>query len=84
MFNGSALSNGVFEHEVNAHKGPVVTRITHELYELDEKLGLYGGGGYDFRLDVPGMLRTASMPPEYPAWGSAFKQAMRPWLRIHS
>ncbi len=80
MFNGSALSNGVFEHEVNAHKGPVVTRITHELYELDEKLGLYGGGGYDFRLDVPGMLRTASMPPEYPAWGSAFKQAMRPWF----
>jgi choline dehydrogenase-like flavoprotein len=80
MFNGGALSNGVFEHEINGHKGPVVTRITQELYELDEKLGLVGGGAYDFRVDVPAMLRTMSMPPEYPAWGSAFKKEMRPWF----
>ena len=80
MFNGGALSNGVFEHEVNGHKGPVVTRISQEFYELDEKLGLVGGGGFDFRVDVPAMLRTLSMPPDYPTWGSAFKKEMRPWF----
>ncbi|MEP6835404.1 MAG: GMC family oxidoreductase [Gemmatimonas sp.] len=80
MFNGGALSNGVFEHEINGHKGPVVTRISQELYELDEKLGLVGGGGYDFRVDVPAMLRTLSMPPEYPTWGIEFKKQMRPWF----
>ena len=80
MFNGGALSNAVFEHEVNGHRGPVVTRISQEFYELDEKLGLVGGGGFDFRVDVPAMLRTLSMPPDYPTWGSAFKKEMRPWF----
>lgn len=80
MFNGGALSNGEFEHEINGHKGPVVTRISHELYELDEKLGFIGGGGFDFRVDVPALLRTMSMPPEFPQWGSEFKARMRPWF----
>lgn len=80
MFNGGALSNGVYEHEVNGHKGPVVTRISQEFYELEEKLGLIGGGGFDFRVDVPALLRTMSMPPEYPTWGSEFKKQMRPWF----
>ena len=81
MFNGGALSNGEFEHEINGHKGPVVTRISHELYELDPKLGFIGGGGYDFRVDVPAMLRTLSMPPEFPQWGADFKARMKPWLQ---
>ena len=80
MFNGGAISNGEFEHEIHAHKGPVVTRITHELYELDPKLGLYGGGGYDFRLSVPALIRTMSMPHDGPQWGGAFKQRMRTWF----
>ncbi|MEO7995827.1 MAG: GMC family oxidoreductase [Gemmatimonadaceae bacterium] len=80
MFNGGALSNAEFEHEIHAHKGPVVTRITHELYELDQKLGFIGGGGYDFRLDVPGLIRTLSMPPDFPQWGIEFKKKMRPWF----
>ena len=77
MFNGGATSNGEFEHEIHAHKGPVVTRITHELYELDPKLGLYGGGGYDFRVSVPALMRTMSMPPDGPQWGGEFKKRMR-------
>ncbi len=80
MFNGGALSNGEFEHEIHAHKGPVVTRITHELYELDPTLNLIGGGGYDFRISVPALFRTMEMPSTGPQWGSAFKQRMRSWF----
>lgn len=81
MFNGGALSNAEFEHEINGHKGPVVTRITHELYELDPKLNFTGGGGYDFRVDVPAMLRTLSMPQDGPQWGADFKARIKPWLQ---
>lgn len=80
MFNGSALTNGTYEHEVHGHKGPVVTRISQEFFELEEKLGLVGGGGFDFRVDVPALFRTMSMPPDYPAWGAEFKKQMRPWF----
>ena len=80
MFNGGTTSHGEFEHEIHAHKGPVVTRITQEHYELDEKLGLVGGGGFDYRVSVPGLMRTMDMPKNGPMWGSAFKQRMRPWF----
>jgi choline dehydrogenase-like flavoprotein len=80
MFNGGAISNAEFEHEIHGHKGPVVTRITHEPYELDPKLGFIGGGGFDFRVDVPALIRTLSMPDDGPMWGSEFKKRMRPWF----
>lgn len=80
MFNGGALVRGEFEHEVNGHRGPVVTRISHHLYELDPSLGFIGGGGFDFRFDVPAMLMTLSMPESGPQWGSAFKARIRPWF----
>ena len=80
MFNGAAGASGEFEHEIHAHKGPVVTRITQEHYELDEKLGLIGGGGYDFRISMPALMRTARMPADGPTWGSDFKKRMRPWF----
>ena len=80
MFNGGTTSSGEYEHEIHAHKGPVVTRITQEHYELDPSLGLIGGGGFDFRVSVPGLMRTMSMPNDGPMWGSAFKQRMRPWF----
>jgi len=80
MFNGASQSTGEFEHEIHAHKGPVVTRITQEFYELDPKLNLVGGGGHDFRISVPGLLRTVSMADDGPMWGSGFKARMRPWF----
>ncbi len=80
MFNGGSNSNGMFEHEVHAHKGPPVTRVTQELYELDETLGLIGGGGYDFRMGQAALMRTARMAEELPQWGAAFKRTMRPWF----
>ncbi len=80
MFNGGGSASGEFEHEVHAHKGPVVTRISQEHYELDPKLGLFGGGGFDFRISNPALLRTSSMPDEGQMWGSDFKKRMRQWF----
>jgi choline dehydrogenase-like flavoprotein len=80
MFNGNPGARGEFEHDVNAHRGPVVTRITHQPYELDPALGLFGGGGFDFRLSVPALIHTLGMPEDGPQWGSAFKQRLRPWF----
>jgi choline dehydrogenase-like flavoprotein len=80
MFNGGTTTSGEFEHEVHAHKGPVVTRITQEFYEIDPKLDLIGGGGHDFRISVPGLLRVLSMPEDGAMWGSEFKKRMRPWF----
>ena len=80
MFNGNPGARGEFEHEVNAHHGPVVSRITHHPYEMDPALGLFGGGGYDFRLSTPALITTLSMPQSFPQWGSAFKARLRPWF----
>ncbi len=81
MFNGGGSASGEFEHEIHAHKGPVVTRISQEHYELDPKLGLHGGGGFDFRISNPALMRTAGMPDAVgPTWGSEFKKNMRGWF----
>jgi len=74
MFNGAGISKGVFEHEVNGYKGMVATRIVWDLYELDAKLGLVGGGGFDFRFDsTPIGFALGDLPPKSPRWGSAYK-----------
>ena len=80
MCNGNVSSTAEFEHEVNAHKGPVVTRISQEPYELDPKLNLIGGGGFDFRMSVPALMWTLGMPDDGPLWGSDFKKRMNPWF----
>jgi choline dehydrogenase-like flavoprotein len=77
MFNGAGLATGQFEHEVNAWKGNVVTRIVHDLYEVDPKLGFIGGGGYDFRMDLPPIWFPGSVPPGTPTWGLGFKKALK-------
>jgi choline dehydrogenase-like flavoprotein len=74
MFNGGGFSKGVFEHEVNGYKGIVATRLVWDLYELDPKLGLMGGGGFDFRFDsTPIQFAMNDLPPKSPRWGSAYK-----------
>lgn len=80
MCNGGVNSSGEFPHEIHAHKGPVVTRISQEHYELDPTLGLIGGGGFDFRISHPALMRTLRMPDTGPMWGSEFKKRMRPWF----
>ncbi len=80
MFNGWGISRAEFEQEINGHRGPVVSRISHHPYELDPSLGLHGGGGFDFRFDVPALLTTLSMPDTGPQWGQAFKRRLKPWF----
>ena len=77
MFNGAGISLGVFEHEVNGYKGIVATRVVWDLYELDKKLGLVGGGGFDYRFDTtPINFSGGFLPPNAPQWGKEFKKLM--------
>jgi choline dehydrogenase-like flavoprotein len=83
MFNGATVGFGVFEHEVNAWKGATVTRIVHDTYELDPKLGLVGGGGFDFRM-IGGPLYFALnvQEPGKRAWGADYKRLLQSYSRI--
>jgi choline dehydrogenase-like flavoprotein len=76
MPNGAGLAAGVFDHEVNGYKGIVATRVVWDLYELDPKLGLVGGGGFDYRFDVtPIQFATdAGLPPKAARWGKEYKR----------
>jgi choline dehydrogenase-like flavoprotein len=78
MFNGGAIAGGRFEHPVNGYKGAVVDRIVHDLYQLDPKLGIHGGGGFDFRFDLtPIAFASYGLPSDVPRWGPEFKRALR-------
>ena len=79
MFNGSALRRGLFEHEVNGWKGAVVSRVVWDTYEMPASLGLYGGGGFDFRCGYDPLSGGATWPGE-PTWGSAWKKRARDYF----
>ena len=79
MFNGSALRAGLFEHEINGWKGAVVSRVVWDTYELPKSLGIYGGGGFDFRCGYTPLDGGASWPGE-PTWGSAWKKRARDYF----
>jgi choline dehydrogenase-like flavoprotein len=76
MFNGGGFATGVFEHEVNGYKGIVATRVVWDHYELDPKLGLHGGGGFDFRFDATPMqfASATGLSPKAPRWGAEYKR----------
>jgi choline dehydrogenase-like flavoprotein len=77
MFNGAGLALGQFPNEINGYKGIVATRLVWDLYELDPKLGLYGGGGFDFRFaNTPIGFAFGGLPPGTPRWGPVFKREM--------
>lgn len=77
MYNGGGFASGQFEHEVNGFKGLVASRIVWDTYELDPKLGLIGGGGFDFRFDAtPIAFAFNGLPPETPSWGKEFKRQL--------
>ena len=78
MFNGYAFSGGLFEHEINGYRGMAVTRVIHDMYELDSKLGLAGGAGFDFRFDfAPIGFALDGLPREAPNWGPEYKRMLR-------
>ena len=81
MFNGGPVAIGLVDHEVNGYQGAVVSRVVHDLYQLDPKLGLYGGGGFDFRWDLnPIGFGLYGLPPEAPTWGPEYKQLLRQYF----
>jgi len=78
MFNGGAFGGGLFEHEINGYRGVVDSRVIHDTYELDPALGLFGGGGFDFRFDwYPISFASYGLPPGSPRWGPEFKRMLR-------
>jgi choline dehydrogenase-like flavoprotein len=79
MFNGHALANGVFEHQLNDYKGVQVTRIIHDFYDSDPARGFYGGGGLDGRplfSATPILFALAGMPFDGPGWGAEYKEML--------
>ena len=80
MFNGSALRDGLFEHEINGWKGAVVSRVVWDTYELPKSLGIYGGGGFDFRCGYTPLDGGDATWPDEPTWGSAWKKRARDYF----
>jgi len=78
MFNSGAFANAVYEHPLNEYKSQVVTRVIHDFYELDPKLGFCGGGGMDMRFDLmPIGFALNGLPPDAPSWGAEFKKQVQ-------
>lgn len=75
MFNTDTIAQGTFEHPLNEYKSIEVTRILHDFYELDPKLGFYGGGGLGGRFFwTPISYAMGGVPPSAPQWGSEYKK----------
>jgi choline dehydrogenase-like flavoprotein len=78
MPNSNVVVNAVFDEPLNDYKGFAVSRVMHDFYELDPKLGFYGGGGLDARYDfTPITFALNGLPPDTPKWGKEFKNALR-------
>ncbi|HEV7703851.1 MAG TPA: GMC family oxidoreductase [Gemmatimonadaceae bacterium] len=81
MFNGGAISGGLFEHEINGYKGAVVSRVIQDTFELDPKVGLVGGGGFDFRHDLtPIVFALGGLPTDAPKWGPEYKKMLQEYF----
>jgi choline dehydrogenase-like flavoprotein len=78
MFNTYAAVMGLYEHPLNEYKGYAVSRVLHDFYELDpQKVGFYGGGGLDARIDfTPIGFGMGGLPPGTPRWGKDYKAAL--------
>ena len=78
MLNGNGNVIGLFEHPLNDYKGFAPSRVVHDFYAIDpQKLGFYGGGGFDARFDLtPIAFALSALPPGTPGWGKDFKAAL--------
>lgn len=81
MFTSGAFCGGLFEHPLNEYKSVQVSRVIHDFYEIDPKLGFYGGGGLDTRFDFyPISFGLGALPPDLPKWGAGYKEALREYF----
>ncbi|MDB4892368.1 MAG: oxidoreductase [Gemmatimonadetes bacterium] len=77
MFNGGGIAGGLFDHEINGYKGVVDSRIIHDFYQLDPKLGIDGGAGIDLRFDFPPIAYAMyGLPLDAPSWGAEYKRLL--------
>jgi choline dehydrogenase-like flavoprotein len=77
MTNAHALVWAAFEQPLNDYTSAAVSRVLHDFYEIDPKLGFYGGGGLDARFGRnPISYALGGVPPGVPRWGKAYKN----WL----
>jgi choline dehydrogenase-like flavoprotein len=81
MFNQGGGVHAVFEHELNEYKSAQVTRVVHDYYEADPKLGFYGGGGITARLGPYPALWALAAGPGMPLWGKEFKERLEAFPR---
>ncbi len=81
MFNTANMCAGLFEHPLNEYKSIQVTRLIQDHYEIDPKLGFYGGGGIDARFQfTPIQFGIGGLPPTQPQWGSDYKKALQKYF----
>ncbi len=81
MFNTNSVAGGLYEHPLNEYKSIEVTRVIHDQYEIDPKLGFYGGGGIDARfLWYPISFAFIGLPRRLPQWGSDYKKALQKYF----
>ncbi len=77
MVDSWVFVSGLFEHPLNEFKGIQVTRVVQDYYDSDPRRGCYGGAGIDCRFDwYPISFALSGLPPDAPAWGSGFKEAI--------
>jgi choline dehydrogenase-like flavoprotein len=79
MFNGAGIAQALFEHEINAWKGVVASRVVWDTFELPDSLGLYGGGGFDFRNPSTPLAGGQQWDGD-PMFGSAWKKKARDYF----
>ena len=77
MVNGFSMVQAAFEHPLNDYTSAAVSRVLHDFYEIDPKLGFYGGGGLDARFGhTPINFALGTVSPDVPRWGKGYKN----WL----
>ena len=77
MTNGFSMVLATFEHPLNDYTSAAVSRVVHDFYEIDPKMGFYGGGGFDARFGrTPITFALGAAPAGVPRWGKAYKD----WL----
>jgi len=81
MFNQGGGVHAVFEHELNEYKSVQVTRVVHDFYEADPKLGFYGGGGITARMGPHPAFWALAAGPGMPLWGKEFKERLEAFPR---
>lgn len=81
MFNYSARTSAVFEHELNEYKSVQVTRVLHDFYDSDPKRGFYGGGGIDARIGPQPAVWAHRLQDEGPSWGAEYKARLAEFPR---